>query len=249
MSRLAILSTAVILAASPTLSAADDNPKEIITRAIKAHGGSDFLTINLAARSTNKGKIQIMGMEVEFNQEVAYMLPDKLKDSMELTIGGNTVKVQTLVNGDAISITANGNDVPVNDDVKKAIKDAMVMLKTARLVTLPTDKGVELSVFGEEKVEGKPAVGVVVAGKDRKSITMFFDKETGLLAKFVHRTLESGTGNEVNEERIVKEYAKNHDGIPLPKKILIKHDGKTFLEAEIVEMTFLESIDASEFKK
>jgi hypothetical protein len=177
------------------------------------------------------------------------MLPDKLKDNMELTIGGQAVKVQTLVSGDTVSITANGKEVPVNDDVKKAIKEALETLRTARLVNLLNDKNIELSIFGEEKVEGKPAVGVAIAGKNRKSVTLFFDRKTGLLAKLVHRTLESGTGNEVNEERIVQLYEKNKDGVPLPKKVLITHDGKKFLEAEVVEMTLLESIDASEFKK
>ena len=42
---------------------------------------------------------------------------------------------------------------------------------------------------------------------------------------------------------------KNKDGIPFPKKVLVKHDGKTFLEAEMVESTMLEAIDEAEFKK
>ncbi len=242
------LSVVVLAAAAPAVRAADDDPKDIIARAIKAHGGTEFLTKTKAARSTNTGKIQINGMEAEFKQEVAYMLPDKLRDSMELTIGGQTIKVATLLNGDSLTITANGEKVPVNDDVKKAVKDAVQLISTARLVTLAKDKNTKLELFGEEKVEGQPAVGVVVSGKDQKSPTMFFDKKTGLLVKFVHRTLEANTGNEVNEERIVQEYGTNKDGIPVPKKLLIKHDGKTFLEAQVVEATFLESIDASEFK-
>jgi hypothetical protein len=47
----------------------------------------------------------------------------------------------------------------------------------------------------------------------------------------------------------VKEYEKNKDGIPLAKKVLIKHDGKTFLEAEVLEIKYFEKLDDSEFKK
>ena len=55
-------------------------------------------------------------------------------------------------------------------------------------------------------------------------------------------------GKEITEERIIQEY-KMKDGIPLPKKVLVKHDGKDFLKAEAVDFTFLESIDDNEFKK
>ena len=37
--------------------------------------------------------------------------------------------------------------------------------------------------------------------------------------------------------------------MPQPKKIVVKHDGKQFLEAEVVELTTLEKLDDSVFKK
>lgn len=244
-----LLSAVVLLAAAPGIRAADDDPKAILTRAIKTHGGEEFLTKHQAARSTNKGKINIPGLgEAEFTQEIQYMLPDKLKDSLELSIAGQKVTVATLMNGDKISIDAAGKPVEITDAIKTAMKDATQMMKVARLVPLVKDKEYELSLFGEAKVEDKPAVGVRVAEKGQKDITLFFDKATGLLVKVERRTVEGATGNEVNEERIVREYAKDKDGIPIPKKLLIKHDGKTFIEAE-GEITYLEKIDDSEFRK
>ena len=136
----------------------------------------------------------------------------------------------------------------MTDDIKKAMKDAKHMMTVGRLVPLLKDKSYELSVFGEAKVEDKPAIGIVVASKGKKDITLFFDKKTNLLAKIEHRTVEAGTGNEIGEERIILEY-KNKDGIPFPKKVLVKHDGKTFLEAECLESVMLEAIDEAEFKK
>jgi len=111
------------------------------------------------------------------------------------------------------------------------------------------DKKYEVTLFGEAKVEEKPAVGVRVSAKGQKDITLFFDTKTGLLAKIEHRTVEAGTGAEVNEERIILEYGKDKDGIPIPKKVLVKHDGKTFIEAESTEFAYVEKIDDSEFKK
>lgn len=246
---MSLCSVAALVVVSGGVRAADDDAKAIIARAIKAHGGEEYLTKNKAARMQNKGKIQIPGVgESEFTQDLAYMLPDKLKDTLELSIGGQKISIVTVMNGDKLSIEAAGKAVDVTDDIKKAMKDAKHMMTVSRMVPLLKDKSYELSIFGEAKVEDKPAIGIVVASKGKKDITLFFDKKTNLLAKIEHRTVEAGTGNEIGEERIILEY-KNKDGIPFPKKVLVKHDGKTFLEAECLESVMLEAIDEAEFKK
>jgi hypothetical protein len=251
MSRLLFtsLSTAVLLAFAPGARAADDNPKDIIAKAIKAHGGEESLTKHKAAQLKSKGKIDIPGVgEVDFTQEAAYMLPDKFKDVMELKVGGNTITVITLINGDKVSIEAGGMEVKLDDKVKDAVKDTGHMIEIARLVTLK-DKKYELNIIGEDKVEGKKVVGVRVSAKGHNDVSVYFDKETGLLAKVEHRTVDPASGNEINEERIVGGYEKNKDGVPVAKKVLIKRDGKKFLEAEVTEMKYFEKLDDSEFKK
>jgi hypothetical protein len=235
---------------APGLRAADD-PKAVVARAVKVHGGEDYLSKMKAGRSKNKGKINLPGIgEAEFTQETAYMLPDKFKESMELEVMGQKIAVKTLASGDAVSIEANGMQVPVNDAIKAAMNDARHMMKVARMVSLLKEPGFELSAFGEEKVEGKPAVGVRVSAKGQKDITLFFDKETGLLAKVQYRSTDPMTQAERDEERIVVEYGpKNADGVVMPKKMLVKHDGKTFMEVEVVESKLLEKLDDAEFKK
>ena len=249
MSRLVVpLLSAVVLLAPAAARAADD-PKEIVARAVKAHGGEEALTKRKAGTASAKGKLKLPGLgEVEITQEIAYLLPDKFKESVSFTIMGRAVTVETVANGDAVAITANGQKVPVPDAAKTAIKDAQKMLRLGRLVPLLTEKGVKLSLIGEVKVEDKPAVGVQVSTEGGKDLNLFFSKDTGLLAKVEHRTVEGQTGKEITEERIIQEYQQK-DGIPLPKKILIKHDGETFLEAEILDAKLLESLDESEFKK
>jgi hypothetical protein len=245
----AILSAAALMGLASRGAAADDDPKEIIAKAIKAHGGEETIAKLQAAQIKNKGKIDIPGLgETEFTQEIAYMLPDKLKESFEFQVMGQKVTVNTLVNGETISIEANGMKIDLPDGAKTAIKDAQQMIKVARLVAIVRDKGYELSLIGDVKVEDKDTVGVRVSKKDAKDISLFFDKKTGLLAKLEHRTADQ-TGKEITEERIITEYQKNSDGMPQPKKVLVKHDGKNFIEAEVVEIKLFEKLDESEFKK
>jgi len=251
MSRVAVLTSVMVLfAGSTAVRAADDDPKEILAKAVKAHGGEEHLMKHPAARAQNKGKINLPGVgEAEFTQSMAYMLPNKLRDSMELSIGGQSIKVVTIMNGDAISIVAMDKEVPITDEIKKAMKDPMEMMSMVRLAPLLKGKDFELSLFGEAKVDEKPAVGVRVTAKSKKEMTLFFDKKTGLLVKIEHRTTSPNGGGEVAEERIILSYQKDKNGIPVPKKVLVKQDGKTFIEAESSEFEFLEKIDDSEFKK
>ena len=236
-----------VLFASPLAQAADE-PKDILEKAIKAHGGEKVLTKYQAAELKTKGKIDLPGVgEVEFTQETSYMLPNKYRDSMELKIQGQNIPVLTLVNGDKISIEANGQAVAIDDKIKEAVKIIPQILKIQRLVPL-RDKKYELSIIGEDKVEGKKVVGIRVSGKKQKEVSLYFYKDSGLIAKIQFRNIDASSGNEVDEERIVTEYRKQ-DGIPVPKTVLVKRDGKKLLETEVTEIKMLEKLDDSVFTK
>jgi hypothetical protein len=248
---LPLLSVAILLAPAAGPRAAEDEVKKIITRAIKAHGGEELLSRYKGSQSKAKGKLKLPGLgEVEFMQEVAQMLPDKFKETLEFEVANQKVTVVTLVNGDKFSIEANGKAIEITDNIKKALNDGRYLMKAGRLVSLLKDKDLELSTLGEVNVEGKPAVGVRISSKGKKEINLFFSKETGLLAKLEHRGEDPMSGMERTEERIILEYSpKDKEGIPLPRKILVKHDGEKFLEAEITEARLLEKLDESEFQK
>jgi hypothetical protein len=108
------------------------------------------------------------------------------------------------------------------------------------------DKAYELSSLGEVPVEGKPALGLRVVVKGQKDINVFFDKATGLMAKVERRGVDPMSGQEFAEERIILEYQKI-EGLPVPKKILLNRDGKKYLEAEVLEVKLLDTLDESEF--
>jgi hypothetical protein len=225
---------------------ADDDTKGIITRAIKAHGGEEAKTKFKAGQTRCKGKIELLG-GLDFTQESSFMLPDKFKESIDMEVMGKKVHVVTVYDGKELKIEANGEKVPVDDKIKDVVNDTLYVMKVSQLVPLLKGKDYELSALGEVKVEGKPAVGVLVKHKGQKDVSLFFNKETGLLAKVEHRTVDPMSGNEITEERIVTEYTKS-DGVPTPKKVLINRDGNKFMDLEVLETKQLEKLDDSEFK-
>jgi hypothetical protein len=246
---LPLLSFAVVVFFAPAARA--DDAKEIINKAIKAHGGKKVLSKYKGGKASMKGKITLpMIGETDFTREMVYMLPDKFKETLELEVGGNKFTVVTIANGKKISIDTNGTEVKATDAIKNAIKDAQYMLKVGRLVSLVEDKGYKLEGLGEIKVEDKPAVGVRVTAKDEKDVNLYFYKDSGLLAKVEARTVEPTTDTEITEERIFVEYQKEKkNGQVVPKTILVKRDGKDFLKADMTEMNHLETVDDSEFEK
>jgi len=249
---LPLLSAGLVLALAAGARAADDDPKALIAKAIKAHGGEEALAKYKATQSKTKGKITIPGLgDAEFTQEASAMQPDKAKESMTLEVAGQKVNVVTIMNGDNLTIEVGGNPQPVPDGAKKAVKDAQYTTKVTRLVTLVKDaKDYELSPLGEVKVEGKPAVGVLVKSKGHPDVSLFFDKDTGLISKVEYRTTDASSGKEINEERIVLKYGdKSKEGLAAPKEVVVKRDGETFMKAEVLEWKALEKIDDSEFKK
>jgi hypothetical protein len=248
---LLVVLTALLWAAGAQLRAADDEMKALIAKAIKAHGGEATLAKYQASQSKNKGKVKVPGVgEVEFTQSLSTMQPNKFKDVVELAIANQKITITTLVNGDKMSIEAAGMEIKLTDALKTALKDAQHVLKVASVLPLARDKGYELAPLGEAKVEGKPAVGVRVSSKGHKDVNLYFYKDTGLLAKLEYRSADPMSDKEFTEERIILEYGpKGPEGMPVPKKALVKRDGENYAEAEVVEAKYLEKLDDSEFAK
>jgi hypothetical protein len=235
----------LFVALVPTSRAADDESATIIEKAIKAHFPKGLDTKNQGSRTKTKGTLHIMGQDLEFTQEVATQSPNKFKEVMELTVMNNTVTITSVYNGKEAWIRAGGQDVKVTDEILAEFKEAAYGMSLVQGMFLK-DKSVTFKTVGEIKVKDRPALGVTVSRKGNKDINMYFDKETGLIAKVEMRRKDLVSGEEVTEERIITEY-QEVDGRKVAKKVEVLRDGKAFLEAEVTEIKIVEKVDDSEF--
>jgi len=229
-----------------TQASADEETQALIEKAIKAHGGREKLSKERTTQSKTKGTIELMG-GLAFTQEITIQLPKQLKEVMVLEVGGMKITVTTALNGDKAWITANETDIEVSDKIMGALTEGMHCAEVMGMVKLK-DKKYELSSLGEVKVNDKKAVGVKVASKGHKDINIYFDKESGLIAKVELQALDSMTGEEVPEERIITEY-QELDGQKMAKKVTVNRSGKKFIEAEVTEVKFVDKLDDSHFAK
>jgi hypothetical protein len=241
------LAVALVLGCVP-FAFAQEEVKAIIDKAVKAHGGAEKIDRMKCVQSKSKGKLELFGSSIDMTQEVSIKYPGKFKEVAEIDINGQKVKVISTFDGSKASITANGQAVDVTDKIMEEFKEGSYAMKVGRLTNLLTDKSLQLSLLGESRVEDRPAVGVKIASKDHRDINLYFDKESGVLLKVQTRKNDLQTMQEVDEERIIKEY-QDIEGQKVPKKVLVNHDGKKYLEVEVVEVKFPDNIDDSEFQK
>ncbi len=224
-----------------------DEAAAIIDKAIKAHGIKGKEDKNLGLRGKNKGTLHVMGLDLEFTQEITIQTPDKFKDNLSLDFMGQMVNVITVYNGKEGWIKAAGMDVEITKEIMAEFKEVVHMQQLSQGM-FAKDKGLTFSLLGQAKVNDKPAVGIKVSKKGQKDIDFYFDKTTGLIAKIERRAFDSQSGMEVAEERIITEY-KDADGRKVAKKVEIRRDGMPLLEAEVLELKFVDRIDDGEFAK
>jgi hypothetical protein len=249
MRRIAHLATigCLFLGAVQVCLAGGDETGAIIDKAIKAHGFKGKEDKNFAYTGKNKGTLHIMGLDLDFTQNVSLQLPAKFKEEMQLSIMGNNVMVTTVFNGKDAWIKANGMDIDITKELMEEMKETAHALQLSQGLFLK-DKDLKLTPLGEVKVKGKPAVGVQVAKKGFRDISFYFDKDTGLIAKMDRQAFDPTSGQLINEERIITQY-QDADGRKMAKKIEVVRDGKPFMEAEVLEAHILDKIDDSAFRK
>lgn len=222
-----------------------DEAAAILDKAVKATLGDSKDVKKLGYRGKNKGTIHVLGMELEFTSESWVQVPEKFKEVVDMTIGGQKITVASVFDGKKGWIKANDANVDVNKEVLDEFKDVAYLMGLSQGIFV-RDKTLKLSLLGEVNVNGKPAVGVKISRDGKKEVDFYFDKATGLTAKVERRTRDFQTGQEVTEERILLEY-RDQDGRKVPKKVLVNRDGKKYLEAEVLEMTFVEKLDDGDF--
>lgn len=220
-----------------------DTAQETLEQAIQAHGGEQVLSKYKAGQSKTTGILKL-GPALEFTQQAAYMLPDKIKEVQEVDLNGRHITVHVGLNGAKDWYIVNGE--PVKDDRLMAeLKESANLLRAIRLVPLK-DGMYRLTPLAEKKVNQQPAVGIRVSAKGLRDIDLYFDKATHRLAKVERQALNAITHEEVGEERIYGDY-EVMQGIQTPKKVTVMREHRTFLEANIVEMKYLEKLEDTVF--
>lgn len=237
-----------LLVCGTAVSAADAaEPLDIVKKAIKANGGKEALTKQNAVVLTGKGKVNTQGMKLEYTATWRFHYPDKMNVQIETDVNGMVFKINHVFNGKKGWTKVAGMIMEMTEDQLKAATIQMKVEKINTLVPLLDKKKYTVSSLGEEKVNGKKAIGLNVVGKDGSDVNLYLDPKTYYIVKEVYQT-KSEEGKDVSQAVYMSGY-KNVKGVPMPMKLSIKQEGKQYVTAEFETVEFKDKLDAKLFKK
>lgn len=239
----ALLSCSLVCALAGRAAAED--AKAIIERAAKAHGGVDKLAAVKATHTKAKGVMSVMGQEFSFVTESLTVMPDKGRESIELDVMGQKVTVKQIINGGKAWVVSPAGGMELEGGQRDELLEGAYMGRIMYLAPLLKEPGFEFTALGAGKAGDKDAVGVKIASKGHKDVSLWFDKDTGLIAKVEREGLDDKMAK-VKQEILFSDY-KEFNGLKLATKVSATNDGKKFMTVEMTSMEFPAAIDDKEF--
>ena len=173
-------------------------------KALKATGGKDKIEKYKGLSMKMKGKISIMGMDIEFTAKGQAQMPDKTRTQFEGSLMGQKFTRTQVVNGDKGWVGMAGMVMDISEMELANAKEEMYSDWVSSLIPL-SDPAYKLAPLGESKVGSQAVVGVKVSHKGHQDINLYFDKKDGLLAK-VERCAKDPMGAEVDQAAIYSDY-------------------------------------------
>jgi hypothetical protein len=241
----ALLGTVIVFALGGPTWAEDKEATAILDKAIKALGGEEKLAKVKATTWKATGKVSFAGNESDVSIQATTQDLDHVRQEFESELGGMKVQILTVLAGDKGWGKFGDRKIDLNKDrLANQKRDLYLQVVPVTLVQLK-GKDFKVAAAGEEKIDGKPAVGLKVTAPDDKDFTLFFDKESGLPVKLVAKVM-TFQGKEAKQETTFSNY-KEFDGIKKATKIETKRDGEKFSELEITEFKVLDKVDPKTF--
>ncbi len=236
---------AAVLLAAPAFAQDAAAARQVVQKAIDASGGAELLGKLKAGTAQIKGQMTQFGKDTEFTGDMAYEVPARYTLTLSADIAGTKMVVEQALAGGKLVYKLNGTDQPVGDKMKAEMGMALKLMEVMQLVALLDAGKYTLAAEKDADVDGKPAAVVLVAAKEFKDTRLFFDKGTGLLVRTERKGLAPGVGadlTDVTETTTFGDYRKT-DGILLPFKATVLHDGKKFMSFGYTTAKLLEKLD------
>jgi hypothetical protein len=242
--------TPVALFVFATTSFADDaaDARAVVEKAIKATGQQPGTT-PAAIAWKEKGKFTGGGFEMNYTGEYAFQAPDKYRFKLSGSFGGMDVTFTAVANGAKAWQSGFGMTEEMAGEKLAYFLDQVHLMQAITLRPLLADKDFQLATAGEKDVGGKKAAGVKVTRDKRPPVTLYFDKETGLLVGADTTVRDEFQGwKEVPEEVSFSDY-KDAGGKKVFTRMKIVRDGKPMIDAAVSERKEVEKLDPKLFEK
>lgn len=245
---LALVFAAAALLAVPAATLADGagTAKAILDEAIKAHGGPKKLARTELMVRRAKGTMSFAGQDVPFLDELVLQLPERWRWTLDAGSAGQKTRLVFVVNGEHGWQSSGGAVLDIGKEKLADLHDEAYVIWLSTLLPFVNDSGFSLTLLADATVEGRPAAAVLVAHKGRPDLTLYFDKQSGLLVKIARRAKEMGLAF---DKEYVYSVPKSFEGVQLPTRYAELANGKKLVDVAEISYTFPGSVAASTFAR
>ncbi|MBI3411682.1 MAG: hypothetical protein HY040_25410 [Planctomycetes bacterium] len=191
-----------------------------------------------------KGTFHQGGKTNAFTGGFAMHLPDRQRMDMTFDKGNAFVLV---LNGDHGWVKRGGETKDLEAAVLAYSKQNLYGDLVVSLTPL-ADKSYTLSLVPDEKIGERVVSGVKVTHAGHADMHLYFDKNTGLLSKSVHRLKRSGADKEVEQAILYDEY-QDFDGLKRPTQLRVLMDGQLYIESNYYGYRLSEKLDDKVFER
>lgn len=218
---------------------APQSPEEaVVKKAIAAHGGEANLKKFPAGLSKIAGTV--VEPKLPFTGSMAFSVPDKVRVEMVFEVAGQKASTVQIINGDKVKQTENGTTAKLTAAASDELRESAAIQELALLYPLLGNKYAVAAGKGGT-FDGKECDTIVVKAKGLKETTLAFDKKTGLLTAMQRKGVNPE--QKVVDELTVFTEFKTIDGLVVPMKSKVSHDGRPFLEITVTEYKPLAKVD------
>jgi hypothetical protein len=189
-----------LVLASDRNSLADETPRAVLEKAVKAMGGEDAVSRPLATHYVMRGKVPfgVGGKDdFAFTGEIFTQPNGDFKYAFEIGNDRPAIRVTMALLGEKGWRNVSGMLEDLDEASLAEMKLGRYYDRVTSLAPVLKDKSFTLESLAEVKVQGKPAVGVKVSLKGQPDISLFFDKTTSLLVKTEYRATPPGQDKEM----------------------------------------------------
>jgi len=242
------LLSVVLISIVPIRTAGADatEPKDLIAQAIVAAGGKEKLAAVKGYSWKGTGKSPDSVERGEYTDEWLYQFPSRARYAMvELT--GLKRTIISVLNGDKAWVNVNGSTYDMEPGWVREYQEQTHSAWVATLNPL-SDPAFTLDALGEKHVQGEQFIGVRVSFKNRRDVSLYFDKKSGLLRAVEMRHKNPDSGAEHIDEVVYREF-QVVNGVKRPTRTSFFRDGKLTGEGEIHDFRVLDQVDDDYFTK
>ena len=188
--------------------ASADEPRDLIERAVKALGGAELVGQPMAVRMKIKGSMHFSAgadQAIKVHGEVFESGP-RSRVNFEIDLIGAKGRAIVVINGDKSWRDFDGQAQDFSREEIESLHISRHVDRVTGLAALRSDKGFTFAPLPDVKVEGRPARGIKASYKGEPDVSLYFDKETGLLTKYAYRAKKSGDVKEALHETVLSDY-------------------------------------------